>query len=121
MKKVKTNCPNCGAVMTSDSCSFCGTIVYDFACLDADQPCFIKIKRHNKIYRLKVYLTDVQFEASHNETISYFDNDPFVNMRRPAISTLGLNFTVLPYKAYNQEILMMAIDTDEIDPDERPY
>lgn len=121
MKKAKTNCPNCGAVMTSDSCSFCGTIVYDFACLDADQPCFIKIKRHNKIYRLKVCLTELQFEAGYDAHVLCCDQNPTIPMRSPAISTLGLNFTILPHKAYDQEILMMSIDTDEIDPDERPY
>ncbi|MBR4832406.1 MAG: hypothetical protein IKZ97_07255 [Butyrivibrio sp.] len=121
MKKVQTNCPNCGAVMTSDSCSFCGTILYDFACLDADEPFFIKIKRRNKIYRLKVCLTEVQFEAGYDSPIPYCDDIPIMQMRRPTISTLGLNFTVLPYKAYDQEILLMGIDTDEIDPDERPY
>lgn len=121
MKKAKTNCPNCGAVMTSDSCSFCGTIVYDFACLDTDEPFFIKIKCGNRIHRLKVMLTEVSHTSrTCDEYCDPYEYKYLVRTSR-LIEDLSLNFKILPYTAYDQQILAMTIDTDEINPDERPY
>lgn len=30
----KTNCPNCGAPISSIECPYCGTVFYDFATID---------------------------------------------------------------------------------------
>ena len=121
MHKVQTNCPNCGAVMQTDKCDHCGTILYDFACLDADQPFFIKIKRGNTVHRLKVCLTEASFDYHMNNGATlYCDDTPYVFMRSP-YSEMDLHFRILPYKNDNQEILAMGINTDEIDPHERPY
>lgn len=120
MHKVQTNCPNCGAVMNTDKCDHCGSILYDFACLDADQPFFIKIKKGNSVHRLKVCLTDLRFDLYRNEAMAYFDDNPYMLMRSPD-AELDLHFRVLPYKAYDQEILGMQINTDEVDSNETPY
>lgn len=120
MHKVQTNCPNCGAVMNTDKCQYCGTILYDFACLDADQPFFIKIKKGNTVHRLKVCLTDLRFEMYRNVGTVYCEDNPFILMRKPD-GELDLHFRVLPYEVNDQEILGMQINTDKIDSDERPY
>lgn len=46
----QTNCPNCGSPIMAEKCPYCGTLFYDFAVLDADEPFYLKIKHKGKIY-----------------------------------------------------------------------
>ena len=47
------NCPNCGAVITSEQCPYCGTLFYDFSAIEIGKPCFLKIKYENNIIKVK--------------------------------------------------------------------
>lgn len=117
MKKVQTNCPNCGAVMDADKCKFCGTILYDFACLDVKSPFYMKIKKDNKIFRMKCFLNNAEMTMQQDESTDlYADNKLFYNYPSE-IMTIHLDFQVMPVDG----ILYMVIDTDEIDPDTKAY
>lgn len=37
-------------------CPYCGAVFVDFACMDADKPFFMKIKKGDKIFIVKVML-----------------------------------------------------------------
>ena len=51
--KGQTNCPNCGAPITSEKCPYCGTVFYDFSCIDFFEPTYIKIKHNGNIVMCK--------------------------------------------------------------------
>ena len=123
MEKVQTNCPNCGAVMHEDKCDHCGTIIYDFACLDAEHPCYIKIKKNNKVYRLKVQLNELRYDNGMDDSTYYGDDTKYLLMRSAICASVDIHFTVLPWNDNlgNKDINMMLIDTDVIDKDCRPY
>ena len=88
----KTNCPNCGAPIDSEKCEYCGTVFLDFAAMDADKPFFMKIKSEDKVFIVKVRLTDA---SMHMDTSTlYFDNNPYCTMS--AQTELTMNFVVLP-------------------------
>lgn len=119
MRKVQTNCPNCGAVMDSDKCQFCGTILYDFACLDADQPFYMKIKLNNEIFRVKAKMTVLKVRHYFDELpdiLRYADVKPIMITRAEHIN-IKAEFEAIQEKG----VLFMAIDTDQVDPDDRPY
>lgn len=63
----KKSCPNCGAAIEGDKCQFCGTTFIDFACLDTEQPFYLKFKKNGKIYISKVRLTSLMIETNTNE------------------------------------------------------
>ena len=52
------NCPNCGAPysLESDKCPYCGTLYYDLTAinLDGSTPIFLKLKKDNIVFTLKV-------------------------------------------------------------------
>ena len=112
----KTNCPNCGAVMDSDKCQYCGTIMYDFACIDADNPFYIKIKRNGIIHRFKVLLFNSEISISSKEQeMLYFDDSPITPILPPDY-TIGLTFKILPENG----IIGLSIDPKEVG-DFKPY
>jgi hypothetical protein len=59
-----TNCPNCGAPITSEKCPYCGTVFIDFACMNADEPFFMKIKHKDEIHVVKVFMNSLSYNVS---------------------------------------------------------
>ena len=51
------NCPNCGAPIQADVCPYCGTVFYDFASIDMDAPCYVKLKVNGNIIQARVYVS----------------------------------------------------------------
>lgn len=43
------NCPNCGAPITDEKCSYCGTVFYDFSCIELGEIAYIKLKYNGNI------------------------------------------------------------------------
>lgn len=39
-----TNCPNCGAPIDGHKCSYCGTVIFDFASIEVGKPIWISLK-----------------------------------------------------------------------------
>jgi hypothetical protein len=61
------NCPNCGAPIESDKCPYCGTFIIDFACFDTEKPFFMKIKRGDEVFIVKVRMRDASIYYSADE------------------------------------------------------
>lgn len=85
------NCPNCGAPISSERCSYCGSVFVDFACMDADKPFYIKIKRGDDVHILKVRLNSVNVTNNTVETYG----DPFCVIQSVAYRELDMNFSIL--------------------------
>lgn len=64
---MKKNCPNCGAPIENEVCPYCGTYFYDFAALDANEPCYIKIKVKDKILTAKVNINSIDMNRYHSD------------------------------------------------------
>ena len=80
MKMNSYNCPNCGAVITTDVCQYCGTVFLDFAAIQANKPSYIKFKVDNDgisdIYLTKLTVDNLEFNITSNiiEARGYKDN-----------------------------------------------
>lgn len=67
-------CPQCGAPIIEEKCSYCGVLFYDFACIDTNKPFFMKIKHDDNIYIYKVKMDQVQVTCQNDETRLYSDD-----------------------------------------------
>lgn len=85
------NCPNCGAPIESEKCPYCGTVFIDFACVDADEPFYMKIKSQGKIFLVKVIMTD----ASFNTDYSGLYGDGSLIQRAIRSQNLSVNFAIV--------------------------
>lgn len=85
------NCPNCGAPIDSEKCSFCGTRFIDFAAMNADEPFFLKIKKDGMVFVAKVMMNSASVE---NETTSLYADNRMMYSRHVA-TEITLNFTVV--------------------------
>lgn len=110
------NCPNCGAVVTSEKCPYCGTLFYDFAAIDIKKPFFIKFKKGSKIFRAKCKLSDLEINMSSERTRLYADNSCVDDVSYP-VSTINLELLIQS----DNGILAMIVDTDEISPDYKAW
>ena len=60
-------CPNCGAAIQGDTCEYCGTQFFDFACVDTSKPFYLKIKHNGEIAYFKVWLTQTEISTRSND------------------------------------------------------
>lgn len=72
-----TNCPNCGATIENPICPYCGTILYDFANIDANSYSYIRIKIGNDLIWFKAKVDSVTFSESYDSAVFYYDNYRF--------------------------------------------
>ena len=86
------NCPNCGAPIETEKCPYCGTTFLDFAAMDADQPFYMKIKQHGKIYILKVKMTSMELNTECNDVYDIFGSRL---LTLTPTSSLTLDFDIL--------------------------
>ena len=61
------NCPNCGAPITDYKCPYCGTIMYDFANVDTEEPCYLRIRCGNRLTIVKAWTRTVNFTYKIDE------------------------------------------------------
>ena len=63
----KLNCPNCGAPITAVTCAYCGTRFYDFADIELDKECYVRVKFRGKIITTKFipYNLEVEYNYTH--------------------------------------------------------
>lgn len=84
------NCPNCGAPIESEKCSFCGTRFIDFAAINGNEPFFLKIKKDGMVFIAEVVLDSA---SMHSETSSLYSDNM---MYSSCVSTeITLSFHVL--------------------------
>ena len=86
------NCPNCGAPIETETCPYCGTMFLDFAAMDADQPFYMKVKQHGKIYILKVKMTSTDLKTECNDVYDIFGSRL---LTLTSTSSLTLDFDIL--------------------------
>ena len=86
------NCPNCGALIETEKCPYCGTMFLDFAAMDADQPFYMKIKQDGQIYILKAKMTSTELKTKYNDVYDVFESRW---LRLRSISSVTLDFDIL--------------------------
>ena len=86
------NCPNCGALIKTEKCPYCGTMFLDFAAMDADQPYYMKIKQDGQIYILKAKMTSMELKTKYNDVYDVFESR---SLRLRSISSVTLDFDIL--------------------------
>lgn len=64
MTNKKFNCPNCGAPIQNEKCSYCGTVIYDFSAIKLYEINYIKLLIDDRAVIFKAYLDGVQIEQS---------------------------------------------------------
>ena len=112
MKKVQTNCRNCGAVIKTDKCQYCGTVLIDWAVIDMNDPFYLKFKWGNKIVRAKCILNS--FRQEFNEpSVLYADDGMYMPIRHRS-SEINISLIVIPVDG----IEYVVIDEDVVDPDD---
>lgn len=105
----KEVCPNCGGAITDEKCCYCGTLFFDFACLDFEHPFYIKFKRGNMIRRCKVRLTSYVTKIEPEDVVCYAENTPyFVHHSTP--ETIMLEMQIIP----DGELHSVVVDLDTV-------
>lgn len=113
--KTELNCPNCGAPITGERCEYCGSVFYDWACLDSDKPFFIKIKRGNDLVMAKTVLEGIKITEDDDPLTLYADNKPYKTIHKADI-TIDASFRVVPFSTNgNNDVLFVRMDTDICD------
>lgn len=93
-------CPQCGATIEGTKCKYCGALFIDFACLDADKPFYLKVKKNDIIHIFKVRLALIKQETEFSEL--YYDNRPY---QVCPYTSLTMDFDVLPNDFVEKEVL----------------
>lgn len=110
MNTIKNNtCPNCGSALTGEKCSYCGTLFFDFACLDFEHPFYIKFKHGNMIRRCKVRLTSYVTKIEPDDVVCYAENTPYY-VCRSAPETIKLEMQIIP----DGKLRSVVVDLDQI-------
>lgn len=101
------NCPNCGAVIVSEKCAYCGTVFYDFSVIDIDKPCYIKIKYNNSIVmiRTKVKHSELNITTESRTAYDCFGS-PIMTFHPSQHLDLSLEFECL---RFDNDALMQVI------------
>ena len=86
------NCPNCGAPIETERCPYCGSLFVDFACMSTDEPFFMKIKKGNEVFIVKVRMMNVDIAQNYPTTL-YYDNNPYITLHPPR--ELTANFLII--------------------------
>ena len=109
--KTELNCPNCGAPITGERCEYCGSVFYDWACIDADKPFFIKYKHGNMVRMSKAVLTGIKFTEECTPVSLYSDNTIYHTVQQSELE-IDASFKVVPFSYRGNNVTYIAIDTD---------
>lgn len=88
-----TNCPNCGAVINSEKCEYCGTVIYDFCNLEPGKKSYIRMKINNNLIVFAAMLTSLDVNMVPGNTL-YADGAPVVES--PPEGTMTLEMRIIP-------------------------
>lgn len=109
--KNELNCPNCGAPITGERCAYCGSVFYDWACIDADKPFFIKYKHGDMVRMSKAVLTGIKFTEECTPVSLYEGNVIYRTVQQPELE-IDASFKVVPFSYRGRNVMHIAIDTD---------
>ena len=71
-----SNCPNCGAIMLDNHCSYCGTVIYDFTSINDEHPTYIKLRSWGRTIQFKALLNSAVVTFKDNPCL-YCDNEVY--------------------------------------------
>ena len=94
--KDQLNCPNCGAPIVGEKCEYCGTVFYDWACLNMDRPSYIKMKIHDNLVLCKARMESISANYDCDMAHLYADDLPIYTVRSPGILRIEPVFIVEP-------------------------
>lgn len=95
-KKSELNCPNCGAPITGEYCPYCGSVFYDWAALDTNEPKYVKFKLGDKVVMAKAIMKDYTLTYDQTPETIYANNDIFTTVMSPPTMTIATEFEVIP-------------------------
>ena len=96
-QREETNCPNCGAPIAAEKCPYCGTMIWDFSCIDAKEVNYIKVKTNGRIYIAKAYLTEQGIQLRHGFDDYYREiAGRYLEIQRTPDMDLTLRFSIIP-------------------------
>lgn len=111
-------CPVCGAPVEGEKCEYCGCVIYDFAVIDFEHPCYIKLRvpYNGKEYIMTTKVicqTDCSIELQTDQ-LNYIDFDG--RIIKPVIKSKTMDIRLhLTAMTDNNNILFTLVPTD------RPY
>ena len=103
------NCPNCGAPITAEKCPYCGTVFYDFSCIELGKTAYIKLKHNGNIVMCKAFVKECTINMQPNFCYVPFLGDPFPReLKVSETAQIELAFDVLSedgmlFKAVKEE------------------
>ena len=70
--KRQYKCPVCGAPVEGEKCEYCGCVIYDFALIDFNNPCYVRFKLpningHEYIMSAKVVCANPSIEITSDD------------------------------------------------------
>lgn len=91
-----TNCPNCGAPVSSFECPYCGTAFLDFCTVDMDRPFVMRVRASDgKVYKFKALMPLMNVDM-RQEFAEYTELDGMtVRMPTAVRTTVRAEFEVL--------------------------
>lgn len=95
-KQSELNCPNCGAPITGEYCPYCGSVFYDWAALDVNEPKYIKFKLGSKVVMAKAIMRHYVLDYDQTPATIYANNDIFATVMSPPTMTIATEFEVIP-------------------------
>lgn len=101
----KLNCPNCGAPIDSEKCSYCGTLFYDFSAIEIGKPCYLKIKFDNNIMLVKAIPRNADI-SMNTETCEAYDicGSIITTFTKSIGMDLSMEFSCVPFNSHLVEI-----------------
>ena len=104
------NCPNCGAPIKDDVCTYCGTLIYDFATIDLNQPRWVKLKLNNKIVTVRAMLTNMKVTNMNSIPTTFYEDTSIYVYRQPPGYEIDLHMVVMPD---DEGTMAKIIDNDD--------
>ncbi len=98
MEKVRTlfNCPNCGAPIAAEKCPYCGTMIYDFSCIDTNGVNWIKIKHNGRVLMCQARMLTTTVEAAPHYYTPCTHGGPNSYVMQSMSAELSMHFVIIP-------------------------
>lgn len=111
MTKKENHCPNCGSLIQSDQCTYCGAVFIDWSVIDMDKPVFVKFRRNGKILRALCRMNELQINECRDVPTLYSEADMYALFRPYSLTNINLSLDVVPVN----NIDFIVIEEDVVD------
>jgi hypothetical protein len=90
------NCPNCGAPIAAEKCPYCGTVIYDFSCIDTEEVNWIKIKHNGRVFMCRARMLTTTVEAAPHYYTPSPCGVPHSYVMQSMSAELSMHFVIIP-------------------------